>query len=234
MKSLPPSAPKSSTASPSRPSIVAKTEAYLRETLAGDGTGHDAWHVLRVRRLALHLARHEGADPYVVELAALLHDIADWKFHDGDEEVGPRRAIEWLAALGVEPEVVEEVGAIVRDLSFKGAGVEARPLSLEGKVVQDADRLDAIGAIGIGRTFAYGGHKGRPLYDPAVPPEAHASAERYKANRSPTLNHFHEKLLLLKDRLNTATARALAERRHRYLEEFVERFLEEWEGRDLA
>jgi len=206
----------------------------MRETLAGDASGHDPWHVQRVRRAALHIGRGEGADLYVVELAALLHDIADSKFHDGDEEIGPRRAMEWLASLGVEPVVVEQVGAIVRDLSFRGAGVEQRELTLEGQAVQDADRLDAIGAIGVGRAFAYGGHKGRPLYDPAIPPEAHATAERYKSNRSPTLNHFHEKLLLLKDRLNTPTARALAERRHQFLEEFVERFLEEWEGRDLG
>jgi uncharacterized protein len=217
----------------SRQSVVDRTEAYMRETLAGDASGHDPWHILRVRRAALHIGRREGADLYVVELAALLHDIADSKFHDGDEEIGPRRARDWLASLGVEPEVVEQVGTIVRDLSFKGAGVAKRELTLEGRVVQDADRLDAIGAIGVGRAFAYGGHKGRPLYDPAIPPEAHATAERYKTNQSPTLNHFHEKLLLLKDRLNTATARALAERRHRFLEEFVKRFLEEWEGRDL-
>ena len=213
--------------------ILRRTEAFMRETLAGDASGHDPWHVLRVRRLALHIGRREGADLFVVELAALLHDIADWKFHGGDEEIGPRRAMDWLIRLGVEAPVVERVGAIVRDLSFKGAGVAAAPLTLEGQVVQDADRLDAIGAIGIGRTFAYGGHKGRALYDPAIPPERHASAERYKTNQGPTLNHFFEKLLLLRDRLNTPTARAIAERRHRFLEAFVERFLEEWEGRDL-
>lgn len=220
--------------SPAREAILARTESYMRETLAGDSSGHDPWHVLRVRRLALRIGALEGADLYVVELAALLHDIADWKFHHGDEEIGPRRAMDWLRALGVEPEVVEAVGAIVRDLSFKGAGVAAARLTLEGQVVQDADRLDAIGAIGIGRTFAYGGHGGRALYDPDIPPARHASAEAYKGNRGPTLNHFYEKLLLLKDRMNTATARDLAVGRHRFMEEFVQRFLEEWEGRDLT
>lgn len=218
---------------PQPDSVLARTEEHMRATLQGDSSGHDPWHVLRVRRLAVHIGGREGADLYVVELAALLHDIADWKLHDGDEEVGPRRAREWLRGLGVEAEVVEQVGAIVRDLSFKGAGVPAPRLSLEGQVVQDADRLDALGAIGVGRAFAYGGLKGRALYDPDIPPESHASAERYKGNRSPTLNHFDEKLLLLKERMNTATARAIAERRHRFLEEFQTRFLEEWEGRDL-
>jgi uncharacterized protein len=213
--------------------ILGRTEAFMRETLAGDASGHDPWHVLRVRRLALHIGRREGASLFVVELAALLHDIADWKLHGGDEEIGPCRAMDWLAGLGVAAPVVEQVGAIVRGLSFKGAAVAPVPLTLEGQVVQDADRLDAIGAIGIGRTFAYGGHKGRALYDPAVPPATHTSAEQYKSNQSPTLNHFFEKLLLLQDRLNTPTARAIAGSRHRFLEEFVERFLEEWEGRDL-
>lgn len=216
-----------------RRGVLAAAEAYVRDVLGGDASGHDPAHVFRVRRTALHIGRREGADPYVVELAALLHDVADWKLHDGDAEIGPRRAREWLAARGVEPANVEHVAEIVRDLSFKGASVATPMRTLEGRVVQDADRLDAIGAIGIGRAFAYGGAKGRALHDPAIPPLAFESAASYVANRGPTLNHFHEKLLLLKDRMNTAAARAIAERRHRFLEEFLERFLAEWDGRDL-
>jgi uncharacterized protein len=225
--------PISAPSAEARRAVLAAAEAYVREVLGGDASGHDPAHVFRVRRTALHVGRREGADLYVVELAALLHDVADWKFHDGDAEIGPRRAREWLAARGVEPAIVEHVAEIVRDLSFKGAGVASPMRTLEGKVVQDADRLDAIGAIGIGRAFAYGGHKGRTLYDPQVSPVAHDSPASYVRNRSPTLNHFHEKLLLLKDRMNTATARTIAERRHRFLEEFLERFLAEWGGRDL-
>jgi uncharacterized protein len=210
--------------------LIPPTEAYVKETLATDATGHDWHHVFRVRRNALEIGRAEGADLRVVELAALLHDIADHKFHGGDETAGPRVARQWLEQLAAPAELIDHVCQIIARLSFKGAGVKQEPLSLEGQVVQDADRLDALGAIGIARAFAYGGNKGRPLYDPEVPPTLHASFEAYKKSTAPTLNHFYEKLLLLKDRMNTAAGRRLAEDRHAFLNEFLRRFHAEWEG----
>ncbi len=210
---------------------LARTADRVRELLAGDATGHDWWHIERVRRLALRLAREEGADPLVVELAALLHDVADWKV-SGDAHAAARRAREWLASLGVEHDVVEHVAEIADTLSFKGAGVPTPMRTIEGTVVQDADRLDALGAIGIARAFAYGGSRGRPLHDPDAAPVLHASFEQYRAAGGATLNHFHEKLFLLRDRMNTAAARRIADERHAYMEEFVRKFLEEWEGKD--
>lgn len=210
--------------------VLARTEAWVREKMSGEGTGHDWWHVHRVRRMALRLARDEGADAFVVELAALLHDVADHKFHGGDATAGPRAAREWLAPLGVDAAVVEHVADIIARLSFKGAGVPTPMASPEGAVVQDADRLDAIGATGIARAFAYGGSRGRLLHDPDEAPELHASFESYRSSTGSTLSHFHEKLLLLRDRMNTAAARRIADERHRYMEGFVARFLAEWEG----
>jgi uncharacterized protein len=183
-----------------------------------------------VRRLALRLARDEGADPFVVDLAALLHDIADWKFHGGDEHEGPRRAATWLASLGVERATIDRVSQIIREVSFKGAGVATPTSSLEGQVVQDADRLDALGALGIARAFAYGGHAGRAIHDPEVSHEKHATFAEYKKNSGPTINHFYEKLLLLRDRMNTTSGRRMADARHRFMEEFLARFFAEWDG----
>lgn len=217
-----------------RERIIAATGAHVRARMEGEGSGHDWWHVHRVRNVALRLAEEEGADPFVTELAALLHDIADHKFHGGDETAGPRAAREWLEGEGADPETVERVCTIIAELSFKGAGVATPMSTLEGAVVQDADRLDAIGAIGIARTFAYGGTRGRAMHDPEVRPERHDSFEAYKASQGPTVNHFYEKLLLLRDRMNTAAARRAADERHRYMEEFLERFFREWEGADLA
>ena len=214
--------------------VLARTEEFVRGRLEGDGSGHDWWHVHRVRRTALRLARDEGADPYVVELAALLHDVADHKFHGGDETAGPRAAREWLGGLGVDAAVTEHVAGIIAALSYRGAGVPPPMATPEGAVVQDADRLDAMGAIGIARAFAYGGSRGRAMYEPDAPPEMHDSFEAYKTSQGHTLNHFPEKLLLLRDRMNTRAARAVAEERHRYMEEFVARFLAEWEAADGA
>ena len=210
--------------------ILSKTEAYVKEKLAGEGSGHDWWHVYRVWQNALHIAQQEEVDLFVVQLAALLHDIADHKFHDGDDTIGPKVARAWLEQFNVEEDVIEHVCQIIKDVSFKGAKVETPMHSPEGQVVQDADRLDAIGAIGIARTFAYGGHKGHLLYDPAISPEAHTSFETYKQSTAPTINHFYEKLLLLKDRMNTATGRALAEQRHQVMEDFLAQFFAEWNG----
>jgi uncharacterized protein len=210
---------------------VEKTVQLVKEKLGEDSTGHDYFHIMRVRALAVRLAGEEGADVYVSELAALLHDIADWKFHDGDLDAGPRVATDWLQSLGETPQTIEKVASIIKEVSYKGAGVKTTPQSIEGKVVQDADRLDALGAIGIARTFAYGGKFERPMYDPDQPPVMHQTFEEYKNSRGCTLNHFYEKILLLKERLNTNAARALADERHKYVEEFVERFLLEWEGK---
>ncbi len=180
--------------------------------------------------MARRIGRAEKADMLIVELAALLHDIADWKLHDGDLSVGPARAKEWMDSLGLEPSIVDHVCQIIAGISFKGAAVERPPLSLEGKVVQDADRLDAMGAIGIARAFAYGGAKGRAIYDPAIQPTEHRTAEAYLTSGGHTINHFYEKLLLLKDRMNTATGRAMAETRHAVMEDYLRQFYEEWEG----
>lgn len=210
------------------PGLIDRTVAYVRQTLADDHSGHDWWHIERVRRLGRFIARREQADALVVELSALLHDIADWKFHGGDLTAGPRAAREWLQANSVHAPIVDHVCDIISQISFKGAGVSTEMSTLEGKCVQDADRLDAIGAIGIARTFAFGGHFGRPIYDPAIPYEHHASFADYKSKSGPTINHFYEKLLLLKDRMQTETGRKLALERHAFMEAFLNQFFEEW------
>ncbi len=210
--------------------LIARVAAHIQAKFSGEGSGHDWHHIDRVRRLARRIAAAEGADPEITELAALVHDIADWKFHGGDDAIGPREAERLLIEEGAPAEVIAAVVEIVRSISFKGAGVPNAMRTLEGQCVQDADRLDAIGAIGIARCFAYGGHAGRPLYDPAVAPVMHASAEQYKAAKGHSLNHFYEKLFLLKERMNTASGRKLAEERHQFMENFVSRFLEEWES----
>ncbi|MCC9137354.1 HD domain-containing protein [Pontibacter silvestris] len=210
--------------------IIETTADHVKEWFTGEGSGHDWWHIYRVWNNAKHIAKHEQADMFIVELAALLHDIADHKFHNGDDTVGPRVAREWLQGLHVSDEITDRICVIIKEISFKGAGTSSVMSSLEGAIVQDADRLDAIGAIGIARTFAYGGHKNREMYDPAIKPVLHDSFEAYKANTAPTINHFYEKLLLLKDRMHTETARRIAARRHQYMEEFLSQFYAEWEG----
>lgn len=203
---------------------------HIRQHCAGESSGHDWYHIARVRRLAVRLAEAEGAEREIVELAALVHDIADWKFTDGDETVGPREARALLAREGADAETIDRVAEIVATISFKGAGIATPMRTLEGQCVQDADRLDAIGAIGVARCFAYGGFRGRPLHDPNVPPTLHDSAEAYRTSVGGSLNHFHEKLFLLKDRMNTTAGRRIAERRHRFMQDFVARFLAEWDG----
>jgi len=208
--------------------VLAAAEVFAREALSRDSSGHDWWHVARVRRLARIIAREEGADGYICELAALLHDVADYKIA-GDEETGLRRVREWLASQPVAQVVSEHVVEIIATLSF-GGGNRPPMATLEGGVVQDADRLDALGAIGIARAFAFGGSRGRALFDPDEAPRSYTSKAAYHASTSSTINHFHEKLLLLKDRMNTAYARWLAEARHRYMLAFLEEFAAEWEG----
>jgi len=202
----------------------------VRELMVGDSSGHDWFHIERVRRTALAIGREEGADPITVELAALLHDVADWKFAGGDHTAGPRAAREWLVSRGADATLINHVCEIIASLSFKGADVPTPMATLEGQVVQDADRLDALGAIGIARTFAYGGHKGQAMHDPAIAPQPHASFDAYKRGGGTTINHFYEKLLLLAARVNTATGKRLAADRQRYMEHFLEQFLAEWDG----
>ena len=215
-----------------RKKIINQTAEYIKNKLSGEGSGHDWWHVYRVWKNAVHIGKHEKADLFVVELATLLHDIADWKFNEGNDDVGPQLAREWLEKLSVDENVISHVCQIIKNASFKGAGVMTRITTTEGMVVQDADRLDAIGAIGIGRTFAYGGSKGREMYNPDIKPAKHESFEQYKNNQSPTINHFYEKLLLLKELMNTATAKKIAKKRHKIMEVFLDEFFQEWEGKD--
>jgi len=212
--------------------IIQKTAEYVKAEFERDSSGHDWWHIYRVWKNALALCQHETADVYTVELAALLHDLDDWKLSPSADG-RPLRAEAWLRQMAVDLAVAAHVCEIITHLSFKGAGVENKISTLEGMIVQDADRLDAIGAVGIARAFAYGGHAGRPLYDPDQPPEMHQSFEQYKASRSATINHFYEKLLLLKERMNTPTARKIAEQRHAIMETFLEQFMKEWEGQDF-
>nr|WP_230687541.1 HD domain-containing protein [Hymenobacter ruricola] len=213
--------------------MIANTARFIENKFAGEGSGHDWAHIRRVWHMARRLAQASPeADPEVTELAALLHDIADWKFHGGDYEAGPRAAREWLRSQGAAETLIARVETIIREVSFKGLGVATLVSSIEAALVQDADRLDAIGAIGIARAFAYGGHKGRPLHDEAVAPVAHESFASYQQNTAPTLNHFYEKLLHLKERMHTPAARAVAAQRHAYMEAFVAQFLAEWAGND--
>ena len=210
--------------------LIDATAAHVRAGSEGEGSGHDWWHVHRVWANARALAAEERVDGLVVELAALLHDIADWKFHDGDLGAGPRAARAWLEHLGADASVVDRVADIVGRVSYKGAGVPDDMPSLEGQVVQDADRLDAMGAIGIARAFAYGGHADRPIHDPDITVVLHDEPQAYAASRSGSLNHFPEKLLLLRDRMHTTSGRRIADERHAYMAAFVERFLAEWDG----
>jgi uncharacterized protein len=210
--------------------LIGRTAEHVRDVMAGDFSGHDWWHVYRVWRMAVRLASETQADLVVVELGALLHDIADWKFNEGDLEVGPRVAREWLESQGADPDIVRKVSDVVAGESFIGAGVPDKACSLESQIVQDADRLDALGAVGIGRTFAFGGAHNRQMYDPDVSAEYHETFESYKSSASPTINHFYEKLFLLKDRMHTSTGRQMAEARHQYMVDFVNRFHMEWDG----
>ena len=211
--------------------IVGEVSGEVRRALEHEGSGHDWWHVYRVWKMAERIGKEESADLFVIELAALLHDIADWKFHDGDDTVGPKMAREVLTKYGVPTTVIAHACDIIANASFKGAGVQTDMKTLEGKIVQDADRLDAIGAIGIARTFAFNGYMHWPMHDPRVIPVMHQSKEEYFKSTGTAITHFYEKLLLLKDRMNTKTAKKLAEDRHHFMEEYLDRFFKEWEGK---
>jgi uncharacterized protein len=212
--------------------IIQKTAEYIKQEFSDDSSGHDWWHIYRVWKNALAICEREKADLFIVQLAALLHDLDDWKFNKNEDET-PVRAKAWMETIGVETRITETVCEIIMHISFKGAQVENKMKSMEGFIVQDADRLDAIGAIGIGRAFAYGGYKNRPMYDPETSNQLHESFEQYKNSKSATINHFYEKLLLLKDKMNTPTAKKIAEQRHQVMVKFLEQFMSEWEGKDL-
>lgn len=213
-------------------SIIKKTKTFVKNRFLGAEGGHDWFHTKRVLANSIHIAKEENADLFVVQLAALLHDIADSKFHDGDETIGPKIAFEFLKGMNVDLSSREHIIKIIETVSFKNSlSPEEEPFnSIELEVVQDADRLDAIGAIGIARAFNYGGFKNRELYNPKIEPKTTMSKEEYKSSNSPTINHFYEKLLLLKDKMNTTSGRKLAEKRHAFMLNYLDQFYKEWEG----
>jgi uncharacterized protein len=210
--------------------FIYQTETFVRETLKDAEAGHDWWHINRVWNNAKQIANYENGDPLTIELAALLHDIADSKFNNGDEEIGPRTAGDFLQRISVDPVTIHHVQQIIRYMSFKASFDKPVFNSIELQVVQDADRLDAIGAIGVARAFTYGGFKGRELYNPTINPDLNMTKEAYKNSEAPTINHFYEKLLLLKDRMNTATGKSMAEHRHQFMLQYLDQFYLEWEG----
>jgi uncharacterized protein len=209
--------------------IIEDVKGYLKKAFEGESTGHDYWHALRVAKMAKLIAKKEGGNLFIIELSALLHDIADWKFYRGSTKIGAEKARSVLKALGSDEKTIEAVCHIIDNISFKGAGVKNEMKSKEGLIVQDADRLDVIGAIGIARTFAYGGHNDREIYNPELKSTLHATFEEYKNNKSTSINHFYEKVLLLKDRLNTQTAKKIARERHKFLQNYLKQFFKEWD-----
>ncbi|MFO7744846.1 MAG: HD domain-containing protein [Psychroflexus sp.] len=211
--------------------IILNTKVFVQETLKDAEGGHDWFHILRVYNNAKNILSRETANGFVVELASLLHDIADSKFHNGDEEIGPKKAKAFLETQSVDPVTLKHVVNIIKNVSYKGGHNSGDFHSIELDIVQDADRLDAIGAIGIARTFNFGGFKNNPIYDPEVQPNPNQSKEDYKKSNSPTINHFYEKLLLLKDKMNTKTAREIASQRHEFMEKYLDQFYKEWEGK---
>ncbi len=202
---------------------------FVKSFHQNEATGHDWFHIKRVVNLAKKIGKIEGGDSFRIELTALLHDVADHKLNNGDEKLGLLRVSKFLTSIHIEDALKENIIYDIEHLSYKGARVGQIELSLEGRIVQDADRIDALGAIGIARTFAYGGNKNRMIYDPDSKPEMHSDFKKYKNSTAPTINHFYEKLLLLKDRLNTPTAIEIAGQRHQFMEDFLEQFYKEWE-----
>jgi uncharacterized protein len=211
--------------------LINLTVQFVKESLQGAESGHDWWHMERVWNNAILISKTEDVDHFIVELAALLHDIADSKFHNGDEEIGPNKAGDFLKSIGIEDNQIIHIQQIIRNMSFKSSLGTLSFTSKEMEVVQDADRLDAIGAIGIARAFTYGGFKNRELYNPEIPPALNMSKEEYKSSKAPTINHFYEKLLLLKDKMNTKTGLRIAEERHQFMLSYLEQFYNEWNGK---
>lgn len=210
--------------------LINNTFLFVKQKLENAEGGHDWFHIERVYKNALLIAKKEKCNLQIVQLGALLHDIADSKFHNGDESVGPKVARTFLESQDVSEDTIDAVINIIENISFKGGNFEKKINSIELDIVQDADRLDAIGAIGIARTFNYGGFKNRTLYDPEIAPNLTMSKEEYKNSQTPTINHFYEKLLLLKDKMNTETGKQIAQQRHRFMETFLAQFYAEWEG----
>ena len=211
--------------------IIGNTICFVKETLKNTEGGHDWFHIQRVLNNSKLIAKGENANTFIVELGALLHDIADSKFHNGDETVGPKKATQFLLSQNVDSLLIEHVVQIIKNISFKGGNTKRTFSSLELDIVQDADRLDAIGAIGIARCFNYGGFKNREIYNPEIRPNLNMSKEEYKNSTAPTINHFYEKLLLLKDKMNTKTGKRLAEKRHKIMEQYLSQFYDEWSGK---
>jgi uncharacterized protein len=211
-------------------STIAHTITFVKKELENAEGGHDWFHIERVYKNAILISKTEKVDSFIVSLGALLHDIADSKFYNGDEAIGPKKARDFLNREKVPEDVIAHVIKIIENISFKGGNKKQQFFSNELAVVQDADRLDALGAIGIARCFNYGGYKNRKLYDSEIKPNLNMSPEAYKASNSPTINHFYEKLLLLKDKMNTKTGKKIAQKRHEYMEGFLEQFYGEWEG----
>ncbi|WP_457616255.1 HD domain-containing protein [Lutibacter sp.] len=211
--------------------IILNTEAFVKTTLQNAEGGHDWFHILRVWNNAKLIAKTENVDVFVVELGALLHDIADSKFHEGDETIGPKKARAFLEKQLVDNHIITHIENIITNISFKGGNFDQSFYSPELSVIQDADRLDAIGAIGIARCFNYGGFKNRAIYNPDILPDLTMSKEAYKKSNAPSINHFYEKLLLLKDRMNTQTGKKIAEDRHRFMEVYLQQFFDEWNGK---
>ena len=208
--------------------IIEETKEFVKRNTEGAESGHDWWHIFRVWKLSKHIAGNEDVDIFIVELGALFHDIADSKFHEGDEEKGPRIARKFLSSFRIQESIIEHIEKIIKNISFKNNIDKTRFKSKELDVIQDADRLDAMGAIGIARAFNYGGYKNREIYNPEIKPNLYPSKEEYINSNSPTINHFYEKLLLIKEKMNTETGRAMAERRHRFMEEFLQQFYKDW------
>ena len=211
--------------------LIAETVKFVKHTLEGAESGHDWWHIQRVWNNALPIIKTETAEQLIVELAALLHDIADSKFHNGDEEIGPKIAGDFLSSQQLPQDLILNVQQIIRNMSFKASLGNKEFHSRELDIVQDADRLDAIGAIGIARAFTYGGFKNRELYNPGILPSLNMSKEEYKNSTAPTINHFYEKLLLLKDKMNTETGKRIAAERHVFMEQYLAQFYKEWNGK---
>lgn len=210
--------------------ITQRTSEFVKQELSLSEAGHDWWHAIRVLNNAKLIAKTEKCNLFIIELASLLHDIADSKFNKGDEIVGPLKAFNFLIDAGVNIETVNNVNEIIKNISFKGGNTIRSFNSIELDIVMDADRLDAIGAIGIARAFSYGGFRGREFFNPNISPNYNMNAEEYKKNKTPTINHFYEKLLLLKDRMNTSKGKALAEERHQFLMTYINQFYKEWNG----
>ncbi len=209
--------------------LISQVRERVKTIFEGEGSGHDWWHIYRVTETAKNIGAKEGADLFLVELSALLHDVGDYKLFEG-EDAQEKMITQILSDFSAEQKLIDEVISIVKSVSFKGAGVETIPDNIEGKVVQDADRLDAIGAIGIARAFAFGGHHNRLLFAPNEEPELHKDFETYKKAKGHTINHFYEKLLLLKDRMQTKTGKEMAEERHQFMLLFLDNFKKEWNG----